>query len=55
MRRIKATIFAIVAIIIALFIIAQAGEIGAPWIFSLVAIVIIVMIAISLIRTWLRF
>ncbi len=55
MRRIKATIFAIVAIIIALFIMTRAGEMGAPWVFSLVAVVIIVMIVISLIRTWLRF
>lgn len=55
MRRIKATMFAIVAIIIALFIIARAGDIGDPWVFSLVVVVIIVMIVISLIRTWLRF
>ncbi len=55
MRRINATMFAIVATIIALFIIARAGDIGAPWIFSLVAAVIIVIIIISLIRTWLRF
>lgn len=55
MRRIKATVFAIVAIIIALFIMTRAGDIGASWQFSLVAVVIIVVIVISLIRTWLRF
>ena len=55
MRRIKETAFAIVAIIIALFIIARAGDIGAPLQFSLVAVIIIAIIVISLIRTWLRF
>ncbi len=54
MRRIKATAFAIVAIIIVLFIMVQAGNIGVPWQFSLVAIVIIGLIVLSLIRTWLR-
>jgi membrane protein implicated in regulation of membrane protease activity len=55
MRRIKATVFAIVAIIIAFFILAQASDIGAPFQFSLVAVVIIAIIVISLIKTWLRF
>ena len=55
MRRIKATAFSIVAIIIALFIMARAGDIGAPLQLSLVAVVIIAIIIISLIRTWLRF
>jgi len=54
MRRVKATIFSIITIIVVLFIITQAGEIGAPWPFTLVAIVIIILILISLIRTWLR-
>ncbi len=54
MRRIKATAFTIVAIIIVLFIMSQAGNIGVPWQFSLVATVIIGIIVISLIRTWLR-
>jgi hypothetical protein len=54
MRRIRATAFAIVAIIIVLFIMAQAGNIGVPWQLILVATAIIGMIIISLIRTWLR-
>jgi hypothetical protein len=54
MRRIKATFFSIITIIVALFIVTQAGEIGAPWPFTLVAIAIIILILISLIRTWLR-
>jgi len=55
MRRIKATVFSIVAIIIAFFIMAQAGDLGAPFPFILVALVIIAIIVISLIKTWLRF
>lgn len=55
MRRIKATAFAIVSIIIVLYIMVQAGDIGVPWQFNLVAIVIIGIIVISLIRSWLRF
>lgn len=37
MGRIKATVFAIVAIIV-LFIIARAGDMEAPWPLSLVAV-----------------
>ena len=51
MRRIRATIFSIITIVV-LFIITQADEIGTPWPFTLVAIAIIVLILISLIRTW---
>ena len=54
MRRIKATAFAIIALIIVLYIVAQAGNMGVPWQFSLVALIIIGLIVISLIRTWLR-
>jgi hypothetical protein len=54
MRRIRVTIFSIIAIIVTLFIVTQAGEIGAPWPVTLVAIVIIILILFSLIRTWLR-
>jgi hypothetical protein len=54
MRRVTATVFGIVSIIIVLFILTQAGEIGAPWPFALVAAAIIILIVISLIRTWLR-
>ena len=42
-----------IAIIATLFIVAQAGEIGAAWPFTLVAAIIIISIIISLIRTWL--
>jgi hypothetical protein len=54
MRRIQATIFSIISLIIVFFIMSQAGEMGAPWPFTLVAIVMIIFIIISLIRTWLR-
>ena len=54
MRRIRATLFSVITIIVVLFIIAQAGEIGVPWPFTLVAIAIVVLILLSLIRTWLR-
>ena len=46
MRRIKATVFGIISIIVVLFILTQAGEIGAPWPFTLVAIVIIILVLI---------
>jgi hypothetical protein len=54
MRRINAALFSVITIIVVLFIIGQAGEIGAPWPLTLVAIAIIILILISLIRTWLR-
>ena len=54
MRRVRATIFSIIAIIVTLFIVSQAGEIGAPWPFTFIAAVIIIFIVISLVRTWLR-
>jgi len=54
MRRIKATVFSIISIIIVMFILAQAGEIGAPWPITLLAIVIIILVLFSLVRTWLR-
>jgi hypothetical protein len=54
MRRVTATVFSIVSIIIVLFILTQAAEIGAPWPFALVAAAIIILIVISLIRIWLR-
>lgn len=54
MRRIKATVFSIITIIVVLFILTQAGEIGAPWPFTLVATIIIILILFSLVRTWLR-
>lgn len=54
MRRIRATVFSVITIIAALFIIIQAGEMGAPWEFTLFGIVMIILVIISLIRTWLR-
>jgi len=54
MRTIRITIFSIIAIAILLFIVTQVGEMGAPWFFTLVAIVIVVLILFSLIRAWLR-
>jgi hypothetical protein len=54
MRKIRVTIFSIIAIIVTLFIVTQAGEIGAPWPFTLVAVAIIILIILSLVRTWLR-
>jgi hypothetical protein len=54
MRRIVATIFSVVAIAFVLFWISEAASIGAPWIFSLVGVVMIIFIALSLIRTWMR-
>jgi hypothetical protein len=49
-----ATVFAISAIIVVLFIMIQAGNIGVPWEFNLVILVTIVIIVIGLIRTWFR-
>jgi hypothetical protein len=54
MKRILATVFAITAIIVVLFILNQAGNIGIPWEFNLLIIVTIGIIVIGLIRTWLR-
>ena len=54
MRRIVNTLFAIVAIVIVIFIITQAQNIGAPLIFTAVGIFMIIIIVISAIRTWLR-
>jgi hypothetical protein len=54
MRRIVNTIFAIVAIAVVIFIMAQAQNTGAPWIFTAVGILMIIIIAFSIIRIWLR-
>ena len=54
MRRILATVFSITATLVVLFIMNQAGNVGVPWEFNLLIIVTIVIIAIGLIRTWLR-
>jgi hypothetical protein len=49
-----ATLFAISAVIIIIFILNQAGSMGVPWEFNLIAIVAIVILVFGLIRTWLR-
>jgi len=54
MRRIINTLFAIVAIAIIIFIMTQTQNTGAPWIFTAVGISMIIIIAVSIIRTWLR-
>ena len=54
MRRIIATVFSVTAILVVLFIMNQAGNIGVPWEFNLIIIATIAIIIIGLIRTWLR-
>jgi hypothetical protein len=49
-----ATLFAISAIIVVLFIMTQAGNIGVPWEFNLVIVATIGVIVIGLVRIWLR-
>jgi hypothetical protein len=49
-----ATAYAIIAILVVLFIMNQAGNIGVPWEFNLVILFTIGIIIIGLIRTWLR-
>lgn len=54
MRRVTGTIFAVIAIIVVLFIRSQALAMGAPPIFSWVPILMILLIIIGVVRTWLR-
>jgi hypothetical protein len=54
MRRLKTTIFGAVAIAIVIYIITQAQNMGAPWIFTVSGIFMLVAILISVIRAWLR-
>jgi len=54
MRRITTTVFGIIAIIIILYIRAQASQMPAPFmIFNLVTLMMIIIIVISIIRAWL--
>ena len=54
MRRITTTVFGIIAIIIILYIRAQASQMPAPFmIFNLVTLMMIILIVISIIRAWL--
>ena len=54
MGRIVNTLFAIVVIAVVIFIMVQAQNMGVPWIFTAVGILMIIIIAFSIIRTWLR-
>ncbi len=54
MRRIKATVFAVVAIAVVIYSMIQAQSIGAPWIFTAFGIFMIAVIVVSVIRVWLR-
>ena len=54
MRRVTGTIFAVIAIIVVLFIRGQALAMGAPPIFSWVPILMILLIIVGVVRTWLR-
>jgi hypothetical protein len=46
--------FAVIVIVVVLVIMSQAQSLGAPWIFTVVGMFIVVMAAISIIRTLLR-
>jgi hypothetical protein len=54
MRRIVTTLFAVFAIAIVILIMTQAQSIDAPWVFTAVGILMIIVIVMSLVRTWLR-
>ncbi len=54
MRRIFATLFGIVAIGMIVFTLIQAQNMGAPWMFTAVGMLMIIGIVISVIRAWLR-
>jgi len=54
MKRITTTLFGIFAIIVILFTMAQAGNMGVPWLFNLAAVVMIIVVIISVVRVWLR-
>jgi predicted ABC-type exoprotein transport system permease subunit len=54
MRRVTGTIFAVIAIIVVLFIRSQALAMGAPPIFSWMPILMILLIIVGVVRTWLR-
>ena len=54
MRRITATISGVLGIVFILYWMFQATGTGADWIFNLFGAVMIIVIAIYLIRTWIR-
>jgi hypothetical protein len=49
-----ATLFTISAVFVILFILNQAGNMGASWEFNLIGLLAIVILVFGLIRTWLR-
>lgn len=54
MRRIVTTLSAVVAIVMVIFTMTQAQNIGAPWMFTAVGILMIIGIVVSVVRVWLR-
>jgi membrane protein YdbS with pleckstrin-like domain len=52
MRRIRITVFSVIAIAVLLYYVAQAQN--APWMFTAFGVLMIVVIVISVIRAWLR-
>jgi len=54
MRRITTTLFGVLAIIIILYTMSQATSMGVPWVFSLAAIFMIIVVIASIVRVWLR-
>jgi hypothetical protein len=54
MSRVTTTIVGVLAIVFVLYWMSEATSSGAPWIFNLFGAVMIIAIAISVIRTWIR-
>ena len=54
MRRLKTTMFAAIAIVLVIYIITQAQNMGAPWIFTAAGVFMVAVILFSVIRAWLR-
>jgi hypothetical protein len=54
MDRVFTTLTAVIAIAIVIWMMIQAQNMGAPWMFSAFGILMIIVIAISVVRAWLR-
>jgi len=54
MRRITTTLFGVFAIIVIVFTMTQAINMGVPWVFSLAAIFMIIVVIFSIVKVWLR-
>jgi membrane protein YdbS with pleckstrin-like domain len=52
MRRIRISVFSVIAIVVLLYYVAQARS--TPWMFTAFGVLMIVVIVISVIRAWLR-